>query len=226
MKLFALAFMFFVSFMALATERVYLVDTGLRSTISKQCGPQINYSDVNIATHPHGTHMAIEIYNQAKSLDYCIQSYNIYDSKVQNITVRNIKKALSHILTQPKGIVNLSIQGTAKDYSEMVLIKKLADAGFIINIASGNQGKDLTLGCISYPACYFRIKYKNINVISNTDTYANINGPVTHVEQVPSTQPGTSGSTAMFSGKLVKKRLTGFRFYKVNRLRRNYVETL
>lgn len=213
----------FLSVMALATERVYLVDTGVLPTTKNQCGPQIRYDLQTI--HTHGQEMAAEIEFEAKGLDYCIQSYDVFDDTNLQIDIAFIVKALKHIKNQPVGIINLSIQGITTNLEEKKLLNELARKGFTINIASGNSGKNLLMGCISYPACYFRMKTKNVNVISNTEKYANKNGPTTHVGNLPRTKPGTSGSTARFTGELIKTRLTGFRFYKVTP-RRNYVETL
>jgi len=212
-----------MSFVIEAKERVYLIDTGIPESLGNQCGPQIRYD--NQTVHSHGIHMVTEIYKEAKNVDYCIQSYDVYDEEEKTIPVSSIVKALRHIATQPVGIINMSMDGGYGDIIEQRWLRHLAKLGYTINIASGNDGKDLRMGCTSYPACYFRLPTSNVNVISNKEPYANTQGPVTHVGDLPTVKAGTSGSTARFTGKLIKDRESNFRFYNVTP-RSNYVTSL
>tara|TARA_R110000868_G_C10973188_1_gene771481 strand:- start:24923 stop:25591 length:669 start_codon:yes stop_codon:yes gene_type:complete len=189
----------------LAQDKIYLLDTGVSESQSKYLCESGHMTFDNRQFHPHGTQMVKEMVHDLKSYsnNFCIVSIDIYDDKAKTILLSNMIKALKALKYQKPGIINLSMNGASGSKEESDLLKDLANRGFQINIASGNEQRNLLFACKDFPACYFRTPHKNIHVISNNELKSNKNGPVTHVEQIPHYTNGTSGSTAIHSGRIL-----------------------
>lgn len=182
-----------------AKEYVYLVDTGYNGR--KSCG-SYNLTSDRYPGHIHGRNMAKIIIDGIKG-DFCIKSYNVYDSKKKTIDVRAIESALLRISNEKPGIVNLSIQGGLPSIREKVLLIQLKNKGFTIHIAAGNNKQDLDENCNSYPACYFTGDEKRVRIVANLGRVSNKNGPVNTIDY--KFRQGTSESTAYITHLKLKE---------------------
>jgi len=158
--------------------------------------------------HGHGSNVTGLIVNTASISGYCIiviKAYGFKNGKSDFIT-----QALNYVATLGVNVINISGGGKGHQPSEYLAIKKLLNQKVTIIVAAGNMDMDLNHNCNYYPACYD----KRIYVIGSTSGESNhgtmvdtvING--TNKEAFGVRMSGTSQSTAIFTGQMLKLALS------------------
>lgn len=171
-------------------------------------------------TDGHGTAMVGLIEQNAKEGDYCLLIYKYYSPTApMTSNLDHEIEALEYAGNQGIEIVNLSSSGTGFNEKEYLAIKTNPDLTFVV--AAGNDGLNLDIpGDQIYPACY---GLKNELVVGNVDKNhdrvpsSNYGKVVNMVEMgdhvvVPTVHSyglvtGTSASTAIVTGKLIRQLL-------------------
>lgn len=200
--------------LAFATLKVAVVDTGLdlndpRFTSVLCPDGSKDFTGKGIEdTNGHGTHIAGLIKQYAKDSDYCLLIYKFFD---ENQTFyrneNNTVEAFTEAIINGASIINYSAGGPYTSVLEELVIKNHPEVIFFV--AAGNEGTNLDINCIYYPACY---NYPNIIVIGNFR--GNHGKKVNFIEngtEVISTLPngeeglmtGSSQSTAIHTGKFI-----------------------
>lgn len=169
-------------------------------------------------TNGHGTAMVGLIEKYAGTGDYCLLIYKYYSSTSPgSVNLKNEVDALQEVYRENVKIVNLSGGGPEFNEKEYLAIRTNPETTFVV--AAGNEGKDLDIpGNEFFPASYYQ---PNELVIGNVDqnnqrvSSSNYGKKVTAVEigeNVRTTSingyaavTGTSASTAIFTGKLIRK---------------------
>jgi hypothetical protein len=208
------------------TLHVSVVDTGLDLSDSRLNGHlcssgHIDFTGEGITdTVGHGTSIVGLIERFAGNGDYCLVIYKYYSPSVSgSLNLTREIKALEEATKNNAPIVNLSSSGPIFDEKEYLTIKDNPLTLFMV--AAGNDGKDLDIpGNESYPGSY---GLNNVFIIGNVDSKyvrastSNYGKKVSAVEigeKVSVLVPkgydiisGTSISTAIFTGKLIRKAL-------------------
>jgi len=194
---------------AVNTLRVYVLDTGFdfkndTRLIPYSCADgHFNMSLIkNKVTGTHGTDIAKIITKGLPLGKFCLVSVNFIND-VDSPSVDGVIQSLKYILTQPPGIVNISLSGPGYNREEHELLLKLVNRGFKLNIAAGNNRANLDNLCSYYPGCYFIKPMESVNVISSNKDYANKRGPVTYMDDVET--GGTSNNTAHYTNISIRK---------------------
>jgi len=212
MKKFLSLLIFMCSFNALASKqlKVAVIDTGLSLDYMKStplCRGEHRdltgegFNDV----HGHGTNVTGLIVNNAKSQNYCIVLIKAYAFKEQHGKA-HLTEALEYAYQIKANIINLSGGGLNPIESERKIIQKILDAKITLVTAAGNDRLNLDIDCRYYPACYDN----RIYVIGSTGGYSNYGKYVDTIYDgnnktaFGQTLSGTSQSTAIFTGKLLK----------------------
>ena len=203
---------------------VAVIDTGFHHTTDKvpMCSPAvIDFTGLNRFKDDdkdtHGSNIASLIAQYAGSSGYCIQVLKVFKHTAKGIAFDYDAyiKALNYILKNSPYIVNMSIEGYQPDLSERYLVSKILDKGIKVVAAAGNYGVNLDAkGCIVYPAC----TDKRIVVVGNSTSNSSNYGSVVDVAVDGSNKlgagtrlTGTSQSTAIETGLLVKQAIQGSR---------------
>lgn len=166
----------------------------------------------------HGTAMAGLIEQVAMDGDYCLVILKYYSEHVLGlVNLSREVEALRYAAKNGIVIVNLSGGGPEFDEREFLAIRDNPDMIFVVS--AGNDGKDLDVtGNEYYPASYYLPNQLIIGNISNsyqrsltsnygkkvdtTEIGENVIVPTIHGF---TTMTGTSVSTAIFTGKLIRK---------------------
>lgn len=227
MKLILLLILLLASSASAKTLRVAVVDSGLDINDSRLNGHLCPTGSKDFTgegltdTVGHGTAMVGLIEQEAKDSDYCLVIYKYYtQTESAAMTLINEIKALQEATLNHISIVNLSGGGPIFDEKEYLTIRD--NPGTLFVVAAGNEGQNLdTPNNEYYPASYW---LKNELVIGNIGSdykrspRSNYGKKVSAVEMgenvkvlVPNGQTmmtGTSVSTAIFTGKLIKEALS------------------
>lgn len=166
----------------------------------------------------HGTAMVGLIEQYAKESDYCLIIYKYYTETAPGIVnlSREIE-ALNDAAQKDVDIVNLS--GGGPDFYEKEYLAIRDNPGTLFIVAAGNDGKNLDIpGNEYYPASYYlsnELIIGSINSDNQRSSFSNYGAKVSTSEvgegvKVVSTRgyammSGTSPSTAIFTGKLIRK---------------------
>ena len=160
----------------------------------------------------HGTNISHLIHENAGNSNYCQMIIKYAKGEGDPNSVKNTVKAFKHAHMRGANIVNYSSTGPGALKSEKDIINKMIRDGIIIVTAAGNQGMNLNKKCNTYPACY----YKNIIVAgsgfgpdkpanySNTGKVVDIWIQGSHKKANGVSMSGTSQSTAIATGKLIR----------------------
>lgn len=174
---------FLIPINCLATTTIAIIDTGLDLKLfpnAKLCkGGHLNAVSgkkeiVNAAAH--GTFVYKALSENLKNSDYCVYIINVYKNGVDTQALIN---GLKHIKKLKPDIINYSISGPLPIPKEMILLDQISNNGTKIFVASGNNKKDLSVECSSYPACYYLPK---VSVIGCRDMFCNVKGPINKYE--------------------------------------------
>lgn len=191
--------------------KIAVVDTGLdfHNTNIKICdnghadftGNGMN--DVN----GHGSNVSAIIDEYAGDTKHCqiiIKYYNKDKSY-------DFVAALKYAIKLKPDIINVSSTGTDPSPEERAIINKALSKHIIIIAAAGNEGKNLDINCNFYPVCYKGvIGVGNLinpfrrNPSSNYGKFL-VWEIGTNITAGGKTLSGTSQSTAVLTGKLVKE---------------------
>jgi hypothetical protein len=203
---FFLVFLCFFNNLANAKLKVAVIDTGLdlkysfKANLCNSGHKDFTGEGFN-DSNGHGTNIVGLIVDTAKTNNYCIILLKAYSNKKAYIT-----EALQYAYTLNVNIINLSGGGVEPLKEERNIVLKLLDKNITIVTAAGNEKMDLDEQCSYYPACYD----KRIYVIGNYSSYSNY-GTIVDAKYngnlktgFGKTLSGTSQSTAIFTGNLLK----------------------
>ena len=153
-----------------------------------------------------------------KGLDpqkFCIVSYKVYDNDKDLALVKDFINAINMAIKAKVKVLNISMGGPSYVKKEYAAIVKALGSGMKINVAAGNDSKNLNKQCDYYPACYiktlrmstkkafsfhvigaYNLKYSNYGnqIVTNFENGRNVGIPVTS---------GTSQATAIFTNKML-----------------------
>lgn len=158
--------------------------------------------------HGHGTNVVGLIVKNANISGYCIiiiKAYGFKKGKTAYLT-----QALQHAYNVGANVINVSGGGEGFNTAESKIVQKILNKKITLIVAAGNEQLDLNKDCNYYPACYDNRTY----VIGNASDASNkgrivdvvING--NFKEAYGQTNSGTSQSTAIFTGEMLKLALT------------------
>jgi subtilisin family serine protease len=123
------------------------------------------------ATAPHGTIITEIIVGELKSVDYCIMEYQVsLDKDEFNTNSKVLVHAVVIAALDGAQAINISMAGGISSPEEFAALKYASALEIKIFVAAGNDSKDLTKICNSYPACY---KDKNIFPVEAIDKFKN-----------------------------------------------------
>lgn len=200
---------------------VAVVDTGLpynRSILPYLCkGLQYDITNKGIQdANGHGTNIIGLIAKNLNTKTHCISMIKWWHSADENVPSDLLNARIADyykLLLQLKPtLVNLSLSGKGFIALEYNGIKALLSQGTKVVVSAGNDKQNLSIRCLSYPACY-PIKHKHFYVVGATDSdFANYGGPITDI--LPGraqrgifgiTLTGTSQSCANKSAELLRE---------------------
>jgi subtilisin family serine protease len=175
-----------------------------------------DYTDSGIEdVDGHGTNVAGIIATWMDKKKQCLVILKWYHTKKHHIN--RFTDVYADIEALRPAYLNLSLNGPARYIEEHAALRRLVQAGTIIVVAAGNDGKNLTKECDAYPACYpmdgFRDKYyvvANHNGVSYAPS-SNRYGPVNaymngnNVRVGNISMSGTSQSAALWTGELIRR---------------------
>lgn len=158
--------------------------------------------------HGHGTNVVGLIVKNASVTNYCIILLKAYGFKKGNSAF--MTQALEHAYNVGANVINVSGGGSGFQIGEYQIVKKILDKKITLIVAAGNESMNLDAKCDYYPACYD----PRIYVIGNSSRLSNkgkvvdlvING--NNQSAYGHTLSGTSQSTAIFTGEMLKLALT------------------
>jgi subtilisin family serine protease len=215
------------------TLRVAIVDTGLDITDSRFEGHicpagHKDFTGTGLQDiHSHGTFIAGLIEQNAGPGNYCFLIYKYYlESNPGSVNLDNEVLALQEAVDNGADIVNFSGGGPIFDEKEFLVIKNNPKVKFVV--AAGNDGQNLDLVYNAfYPASYYlknEVVVGNVDILGNRVPSSNYGSKVVNTQNgdnVKSFLPpklcqdlnpncegymtGTSMSTAVKTGKLVRK---------------------
>jgi subtilisin family serine protease len=174
----------------------------------------------------HGTNVAFLIDNQLGQQykgEYCLVIIRYYGSKGQTDAPKKSNQAIAYAISIGVDFINYSGGGTNEMATETRLVKKALNKGIVFVAAAGNEGKNLDNSAF-YPAMSDPRVVVVGNIHPNGERVRSSNyGKVVDMwetgYQVSGggvTLTGTSQSTAIATGKLVK--------LKIDKQRKNVIE--
>lgn len=195
--------------------RVAIIDTGLSNVNSAHMCPDGHKDFTNSGSikdtnkFKHGSNIAAIIDREAGPGNWCFVVLKVFNNSNYS-QVQYYLDALKFAATQNYAIVNLSITGPTKLADEETALNQLLNAGVVVNVAAGNDSQQLRRPCNVYPAC----GDPRLNVVSDAGLVrANKGGPVDvyingrNVEGGGVSLSGTSQSTAIFTGRVIREAL-------------------
>lgn len=197
--------------------RIAIVDTGLDLTDPRFKDVLCSHWHLDLTgtgikdKHGHGTHVAGLIKEYAGIGNYCFIIVKYYDEKDLVNSTTNQIEALKYLSRINVDFINLSTTGTQEDFIEFTIIR---DMRAILITAAGNDGVNLRKHP-HYPCNY---DLPNVICVGNTNSANSDFGLHKLVWEygtdIDSTLPkghgklsGTSMSTAIRCGKMIKERL-------------------
>jgi hypothetical protein len=211
-----------------ATLKVGVVDSGLNLEDSRfkshlcRTGHRDFTGEGISDTQGHGTAMVGLITRFATDGDYCLVIYKYYSDKVPGyMNVDHEVEALRQAAKDGIKIVNLSGGGPVFNEKEYLVIRDNPEITFVV--AAGNEGQNLDVpGNEYYPAMYYQkneVVVENIDESGHRTESSNYGSKITVSEvgvNVYTTLihgygyiTGTSASTAVHTGKLIRTILNG-----------------
>lgn len=156
----------------------------------------------------HGTNVIGLINKYAKNANYCIVVIKFTKQGAPpSDSIPTFKKALLYAESIKPDIINISVSGRGVADGEAAIIKRLLDRGVKIVVAAGNHAANMDKDCNYYPACYDERMW----VISSNDLDQTNKGDIVdaylsgkHKKANGHKMSGSSQSTAIFTGKLIK----------------------
>ena len=200
------------------TVKIAVIDTGFdfkKSKSVKLCkSGHKDFTGTGIHDlNGHGTNVAGLIAKGNVNVDYCLV---IVKGLGGIFPFASSIAALRYVKHLDVDMINLSYGGLSTSVEERRHIKDILGKGIKVVAAAGNEDIDLNKECSYFPACYD----KRIIVVGNYGTNTNYGNK--HVDVVINgnkkralgiTLSGTSQSTAVYTGMLLKKRKTSNYIY-------------
>jgi hypothetical protein len=169
----------------------------------------------------HGTNIALTIQKYiGKAPDYCLLIIKVVSVNTRETNV--LPEAIDYAREQRASIINISLSGVDSIDEEQMAIQRALNRNMVVFVAAGNDSQNLDKNCNIYPACYqFKTNQKGFGVIGNYRTpgvrhFTSNYGSVVNMWEIGTdiktfdiTMTGTSQATAVATGKLVRRYLTG-----------------
>lgn len=198
--------------------RVMVIDTGIDASHLQllkyvEAG---SYEDLH-DDHGHGTHIA-GIISESGCPNLKIVSCKAFYKG--HAVLERVHDCLNIALKSKIDIINYSGGGVTPDDKEYQLLKQLGDKGVKINVAAGNESKDLGSPCFGYfPACDNITNLTPVGSIDNSNNrssfsdYGIVGIKWEYGEKILSTLPdnkygkisGTSQATANYTKHMVQE---------------------
>lgn len=196
---------------------IAVLDTGIRMSPELE-GKLCTDSGIDLTgkgivdINGHGTNVASIIARQIDGSRYCVLPIKWYHTQTQQV---RISSAVYRAIAEHVGYINISAGGPISLPPEKKVLRLALEAGIVIAVAAGNDGKNLSEVCYYYPACYPDLRrYPGYYVVANVhdDRYlddSNYGGPVNafgdghRIEAGGTVMSGTSQATANFLGDLI-----------------------
>lgn len=112
-----------------------------------------NKAEIGHDSIGHGTEVSLVIGSINKESNYCLVIYKVFSKATKDVGV-DYNKVYKTALKERIRIMNLAFSGGAKIKDEEMWLNKLSLTGTIILAAMGNENRDLSIQCDTYPACY------------------------------------------------------------------------
>jgi hypothetical protein len=190
--------------------KIGIIDSGIsniqsHSKILCKDGLKSVIHDDGIDTNGHGTNIFGLVSENLDSKIYCIISYKVYGNK--DASYDEIIAALNQAHHAGVKYLNISMVGKDPSEQEEFLLKVMVHNKVYVNVAVGNNGKNLNFKCNAYPACY-RLDKKYFSPIGAYDgNYSNFGSIVKKYEYGKDlgspVLTGTSQATAVFTNKQI-----------------------
>lgn len=217
------------------TIKVAVIDTGFDMKYKNQVklcetGHKSFVDNTTHDYHGHGTHISGLIEKYAKDSDYCQVILKYYRPKHSSNNLMNTIKAFKYAIELGVDVINYSGGGLEPSETEREQILLALSKGIQVVVAAGNERSNLNLRCNYYPACYDKritvVGNLNGRKVASTSNYGDIVDEYiqgTDVRSINGLMSGTSQSTAIKSGKVVKDLDT--RYSNLHDNLCNYLET-
>lgn len=202
----------FLSFSVFAKIEIAVIDTGVGIHQKKYLckNGSISWERTAYDLNGHGSNVIELITKKMDTNKYCIVSYKFWDASYKSEdTINFVNKALENAIKRKVAVINMSLYGAFYSTPEKKLIEKALDMGIAIVVAAGNDGYNLDVACISFPACY-KFSHKNFYVIgAKEEKFSNYGAVVDSYEngtkQGELKLSGTSQAAANFTAKLISE---------------------
>lgn len=200
--------------------KVAIIDTGMPKgkafddLVKYIClGDHANYTTQDLTdSHGHSTNLSYAIADNINHKKVCIWYCKYYDTSAAYSNANNLTKCFEEAEKTNVRYVNYSGGGPAILKKEKEAIQKLLENEVRVIVAGGNESDNLWKSCHYYPACYkFEKNQELFYVVGNRLKSSNYGGPIVNIEEGQycdwhgSCAQGTSQSTAIFTGKLIKR---------------------
>lgn len=166
----------------------------------------------------HGTHIAGLIAQYAEDSDYCLVIYKYVSRKEEDLSIKYSNKSFRAAIDHKVNIINYSGGGRLENKKECSLVKEALDKGIIIVAAAGNNNEDISKVPFYPASCDDRVLIvMNVEKSGVKDINSNFTtGKKKLIEEngskilsiLPNNktgfQSGTSQSTAITTGKIIK----------------------
>lgn len=196
---------------------IVILDSGISLEQSKQpymCdhGVLSTFDDNGIDEHGHGTNIVSLISPKINIQTTCLTSIKVW-IPTKDINGDNYMAGLKIAVDLSPKFLNISMTGTEKMQLESDYLLKILANGGTIDVAAGNEHKDLSANCFSYPACYRNslpsYLRRRFNVVGSSTTNSNFGGPVNvYLDGSRVGTPilsGSSQATALMTASLISK---------------------
>jgi len=200
---------------------VAIIDTG----ISSDANPVLckfghkDFTGTGIYdTNGHGTNISGIIDNLSEGSYYCQVILKYYNPKDPVGNARRTIQAFRHAIALGVDMINYSSYGEGFNIAEKKVVTEALNKGIVIMVPSGNKLRDLDVDCKVYPSCY---DSRMVVVGNSTNRLGCGFGSVvdiwedgTGVTGFGITLSGTSQSTAIATGKTVRRKAEKGRYEK------------
>jgi len=155
-------------------DRVLIIDSGIDSMNHLGLCRDGHKDFSNTGMHDSIDHGSIVYKIASDNVNYskfCFTIIKWADDRQPLISDDKLVEIIKYAATLHPKFVNLSTDGLTDIPKERSVIQLMVDAGTEFFVAAGNYGRNLTLNCNVFPACYDITKL--FNVVSAVDTNGN-----------------------------------------------------
>lgn len=190
-----------------------LIDSGItKEQVEKYSCEKSAYTtfvnDDGLENSLHGSLIADLLMKNLDKNTHCLVSIKVYDGIRKTVPMENFINSLKFMEKNQIPYINVSMSSDSYYDKEEEVLRKVTENS-LVYVASGNERKNLSENCTSFPACN-NVKKNFIVVGSNTYPNGNFGGPVTVYEDGyvvfnNKTYSGTSFSTPRALNKAILK---------------------